>query len=164
MNLKSARKLILVECSIILFVFICLVPIISKPCIWFDESFTINLARRPFSELFRIASLDVHPPLYYLIVKLFITFFGDSLIVFHLPSMLSFLVLVLISVLFFNRYFTVELALIYTTVLCSVPNMLLYALQLRMYSMAMLFVTAGFYLIYMIMLQYQEGGGRKALQ
>ena len=43
--------------------------------IWYDELFTMGLASQPFGELISITARDVHPPLYYVIVKLFLIFF-----------------------------------------------------------------------------------------
>lgn len=37
--------------------------------IWFDELFTVELASKPLKELVRLASSDVHPPLYYILVR-----------------------------------------------------------------------------------------------
>lgn len=131
--------------------FICACSIASKPYTWFDESFSISLARKSVPELLRITALDVHPPLYYLTVKLFITLFGDSLFVFHLPSLLCYAGLVAVSALFFLRYFSARLSLLVTTAFCCVPGMLEHALWIRMYSMAMLFTASGFYITYMVM-------------
>ena len=33
--------------------------------IWFDESYSVSIARHSFSEIWNITGHDVHPPLYY---------------------------------------------------------------------------------------------------
>lgn len=38
--------------------------------IWFDELFTVELAVKPLGEMIELASRDVHPPLYYILVRL----------------------------------------------------------------------------------------------
>lgn len=38
-----------------------------------DNTFTLRLVQHPVSELIKLDALDVHPPLYYLILKLFFT-------------------------------------------------------------------------------------------
>lgn len=40
----------------------------SPPLLW-DEGWSIGLSRLPLSEIARITALDVHPPLYYLLLK-----------------------------------------------------------------------------------------------
>ena len=37
--------------------------------IWYDELFTMSFVRQPVGKLLELAAQDVHPPLYYLIVK-----------------------------------------------------------------------------------------------
>lgn len=156
MKEKENKNYLLLEFSMIALMLICLLPVISKPNIWFDESFTIGLVRESVSRIFYITSLDVHPPLYYLITKLFVTVFGDSIFVFHLPALLFYLGLLIISALFFNRYFSPQLSLLVTAALCSTPNMIKYALQLRSYSLSMLLVTGSFYMTYIIMQKYSK--------
>lgn len=41
--------------------------------IWYDELFSMGLAVQPLGELISITARDVHPPLYYMIVKLFLS-------------------------------------------------------------------------------------------
>lgn len=48
--------------------------------IWFDEAFTWRLLQFPWAEVLTRASQDVHPPFYYLLIKLWATAFGTSLI------------------------------------------------------------------------------------
>lgn len=48
--------------------------------IWFDEAFTWRLIQFPFSELISRTSNDVHPPFYYLVLKLWALVFGASLL------------------------------------------------------------------------------------
>ena len=44
--------------------------------IWYDELFTMGLADQPLGKLISITARDVHPPLYYMIVKLFVDVTG----------------------------------------------------------------------------------------
>ena len=39
--------------------------------IWYDELFTVGMIEHPYGELVAFTAQDVHPPLYYCIVKLF---------------------------------------------------------------------------------------------
>lgn len=48
--------------------------------IWFDEAFTWRLVQFPWSELLKRAAHDVHPPLYYMAVKVWAIFFSSSLL------------------------------------------------------------------------------------
>ena len=48
--------------------------------IWFDEAYTIGLVSHGFSEILKIHTADVHPFLYYVLLKTFTLVFGSSLL------------------------------------------------------------------------------------
>ena len=48
--------------------------------VWFDEAYTMALVRHDFGEIIRIDSGDVHPVLYYLILKAFTLVYLDNAI------------------------------------------------------------------------------------
>ena len=149
---QTYKKIPRVQICMIILMFVCLLPVIFKPCIWYDESFTINIVRKPLPELFRITALDVHPPLYYLVVKLFVGVLGDHIWVYHIPSLLFYILLLILTALFFSKYFDDRMSLLVTAAFCSLPNMIKYALEIRMYSMSMLLILSGLYISYIMML------------
>ncbi|MCH8333905.1 glycosyltransferase family 39 protein, partial [Candidatus Sumerlaeota bacterium] len=48
------------------------------PSFWWDEVFTVAMSNRPLSDIVRLTSRDVHPPLYYFVVHLLMAI-GDRL-------------------------------------------------------------------------------------
>jgi mannosyltransferase len=54
--------------------------------LWFDESFSWQLVQFPWGEMIGRAQADVHPPLYYLILKPWVEAFGDSALALRLLS------------------------------------------------------------------------------
>jgi len=54
--------------------------------IWFDESYSVAIARKSFGEIWEITSNDVHPPLYYWILHIIYLIFGTNILVFRLFS------------------------------------------------------------------------------
>lgn len=58
---------------------VCFVTAAWNPYIQYDESYTLSLIQHSVPEVVRITGLDVHPPLYYLLVKLFAAPFGGSI-------------------------------------------------------------------------------------
>lgn len=157
MNQKMARKnYLLVAVFWLATVLVCLISIASKSKINFDESFTINLVRHSFSEIIRFTALDVHPPLYYFVVKLFTLILGQNSVAYYAPSILCFLLLLVVSAWFFKKYFSDKTALFVLIVLCAAPHMLKYAMQIRMYSMCMLLITVSFYITYVLILNIVE--------
>lgn len=109
--------------------------------LWFDEAFTVGLVSKSFPELLSIAAADVHPPLYYLLLKAFLIPFGGSLTAARLFSWLPYLLLSCLGAFGLRRHFGRCVALLFNLCLCLLPMTARYAGQLRMYSWAMLFVT-----------------------
>lgn len=115
-------------------------------CLWFDEAFTAGLISKSFPELLSIAAADVHPPLYYLLLKGFLLPFGGSLFAARIFSWLPYLLLSLLGAFVLRRHFGGGVSLLFNLCLCLLPMTARYAGQLRMYSWAMLFVTlTGFF-------------------
>ena len=58
--------------------------------LWFDEWESVEMALKPCGELIRACLQDTHPPLYFLILKLIVFFFGmDNEMILRLPSLLA---------------------------------------------------------------------------
>lgn len=133
-----------------------MLPLAKIPYLWFDESFTINLIRKPWREMFRLAAFDVHPPLYYICMKLFISLFGESTLSYHAVSLLCYCVMIAASALFFLKYFNKKTAATVVLALCALPGMQYYALEIRMYSMSAMWILLGFYMSHILCLRFDE--------
>ena len=130
----------------------------------FDEYFTINLIRNSWTDVIRFTALDVHPPLYYLVVKLVVTIFGEHFFSWHMTSFVCFLCMLFVTERFVTENYGEKEGSYAVLALCAAPHMLRYCLQVRMYSMAMLFVTWAFYLTYDLLAQYGIFSGKGAEQ
>lgn len=92
--------------------------------IWYDELFTMGLADQSLSELTAITAADVHPPLYYIIVKLFLGVFGaersgvEPVMIAKLVSVLPFLLCMLYAVTKIRKYFGMFSAGLYFFYFC----------------------------------------------
>lgn len=111
--------------------------------IWTDEGFTIALIRDcdTFGEIAAYTAKDVHPPLYYWIVKVITWVFGQSFLVQKLASVVAMFALYIISATYVNKRFGFRVALLFTLTTAAIPCCMEYAIQIRMYSWAMVFVT-----------------------
>lgn len=113
---------------------------LSASCLWFDEIFSIHAARHGWAELLRFAAADIiHPPLFYLILKIWIALGGESLLWLRLfPALLGIAAIVPFFLLCRElglRRNERNLALL----LLAVNGYLIkYAQELRMYSLLML--------------------------
>lgn len=53
---------------------------LTDSCLWFDEIFSVHAAEHPWGEILNFVALDlIHPPLFYVLLKLWIAAGGESL-------------------------------------------------------------------------------------
>ena len=61
--------------------------------IWYDESYTVAMVRHSFVEIWQIGSNDVHPVLYYFILKFVNLLFGTNILLYRLFSVIPVVIL-----------------------------------------------------------------------
>lgn len=122
---------------------ICLVYIcvrfwnLTSSCLWFDEIFSVHAAGHSWNSLFWFVALDViHPPLFYVLLKLWISIGGESLFWLRFfPVFFS--IIALIPFILFCR----ELKLKFWTIAFGMSlfavngSLIKYAQEVRMYSL-----------------------------
>jgi mannosyltransferase len=104
---------------------------------WHDEALTILLARKSLPDLVAITAADVHPPLYFLLVKLFL-FLGQSEFVVRLPSALCSVGAVVMLYLIGRDLFDERVGLVSSFIMAVSPLQLFYAQEARMYAQLLL--------------------------
>lgn len=52
------------------------ISLIFNNNVWFDEAYTLSLIQHNYSEVIEILKSDMHPPLYFISLKLFCEIFG----------------------------------------------------------------------------------------
>ena len=111
--------------------------------IWTDEGFTIDLLRNcsTFKEVCDFTAADVHPPLYYLILKVFTDRFGIHLLLIKILSIVPMLLTMALAPVIIRKEFGFRTALFFIIILGTLPCTMEYAVQARMYTWAILFVT-----------------------
>ena len=118
--------------------------------IWYDELFTVGMAEHSYSELVRFTAADVHPPLYYCIVKLFADLCKlivpgvGTVIPAKMVSVLPYFVLLLYAAVFLRRRFGLFVGGLFLFCVTAMPQLPAYTVEVRMYGWALLFVTAAF--------------------
>ncbi|MFN7160965.1 MAG: glycosyltransferase family 39 protein [Candidatus Gracilibacteria bacterium] len=121
--------------------------------IWYDEAYSGIAIRLPWGELWNKVIHDVHPPLYYLLLKIWSIFWGSD--TFSIRSF-SMLLHVLSLFLFFHiaKFYLDKIAYLATAVFALSPFFLGYATEARMYTLLCFFVFAGALLLFRF--QYQQ--------
>lgn len=118
--------------------------------IWYDELFTVGMAEHSYGDLVRFTAADVHPPLYYCMVKLFadlcklIVPSAGTVIPAKLVSVLPYWILLVYAVTVVRRRWGVFTGGLFLFCVTAMPQLSAYTVEARMYGWALLFVTAAF--------------------
>lgn len=118
--------------------------------IWYDELFTVGMAEHSYGELIRFTAADVHPPLYYCIVKLFADLCKlinpgiGTVIPAKIVSVLPYFILLIYAVTFMRKRFGLFVGGLFLFCVTAMPQLPAYTVEVRMYGWALLFVTAAF--------------------
>ncbi len=104
--------------------------------IWFDEGYSILLAKQPVGELLALTAVDAHPPLYYLLLKAWGEMFGFTEFALRSLSALFLGGAVTTMLLLIRRMFGTRVALVTIPVLILAPFALRYGYEVRMYALA----------------------------
>ncbi len=111
---------------------------ITLRSIWFDESFTWRLIQFPVSDLITRTTADVHPPLYYILVKCWAFVFGSSALALRTFSVLCAALSIVGTYCFTAEAFRSRRAgLIAAAFLAASPWSIAYAWEARMYTLGM---------------------------
>jgi mannosyltransferase len=105
---------------------------------WHDEALTVLLSRRTPTEIVAITAKDVHPPLYYLVVKVFaraLVFAGPLEWAIRLPSALASAGAVVALYAHGRQLFGHSAGLAAALIMTVSPIQLFYAQEARMYAM-----------------------------
>ncbi len=109
--------------------------------IWFDESYTVAMLNHSFSEIWEIGSKDVHPILYYYMLKFVNLIFGTNIIVYRLFSIVPMAILAVLGFTHIRKNFGENTGIIFSFLVLFMPGLTRYSLEIRMYSWAMLFIA-----------------------
>jgi len=121
---------------------------LTASCLWFDEIFSVHAARHSWADMMRFVSADIiHPPLFYALLKIWISVGGDSLLWLRLfPALMS--ITAILPFLLLGRELRrgpgeMNLALL----LMSVNGYLIkYGQEVRMYSLLLFFSLCALWL------------------
>lgn len=141
---KKERIIKIIPYSILVFAFIFYISLCGGPQVWADESYTFSLIKHSYLDLCRITAADVHPPLYYFIVKAVTQPFNYNLLVAKLVSVVPYMLLLVESMVLLPKVFDRKTAYIFMIVFTVFPFVVPYAYEVRNYSWAELFILTGF--------------------
>ncbi len=126
--------------------------------LWFDESYSVFIAEQPLLEIPRLLRLyDTHPPLYYMLLNLWIGVFGKSEVALRLPSVLVSLGVVALTFVLGRRLAGDRVGLLAAVLIALSPFQVTASQEARMYPFLTLFGLGASYALW---LAVEEGQRR----
>ena len=130
---------------------------IAKSSIWFDEAFSAYIIRFNFFEIWQFTAVDVHPPLYYWLLKLWSLLFGATDIALRSMSVFFAGIAIVFGYLLLHRTFGRKVARYGLLALILSPILVRYSQEMRMYTMVLAIALAATYVLQLA----AESGRRK---
>ena len=122
---------------------------LDESCLWFDELFGLHAARHAWDELPRFVALDlVHPPLFYLLLKVWVGVGGESVWWLRLlPAVVSSLAVVPLALLARELRLTTRAAALALALAATSGFLVKYAQEVRMYAPLLLLASCSLWLL-----------------
>lgn len=109
--------------------------------IWFDESYSIAIAKFSFADIWSINANDVHPVLSYWALHVLYLLFGQNILVYRLFSVVGALALASLGIGTVRKLFGDQVGLTFEVLALFTPYIGEMAVQIRMYSWVTFFVA-----------------------
>ncbi len=110
---------------------------LTDSCLWFDEIFSVHAAEHPWNSLFWFVAQDlIHPPLFYTLLKLWISIGGEGLFWLRLfPVLFSILAVIPFIALCSELKLSLGTRLLALFLFATNGSLIKYAQEVRMYSL-----------------------------
>lgn len=119
---------------------------IGKFSIWFDEAFGTFLIKFNFFDIAKYTAYDVHPPLYYWLLKIW-SFIGKDEITLRLMSVFFGVIALTFGYLLVKKLFNKKIALFSLMFAVISPTLIRYSQEARMYTLILAIVFAATYVL-----------------
>lgn len=120
---------------------------VTKFSIWFDEAFGSYLVRFDFGAIARYTGSDVHPPLYYWLLKIWTSMFGNTELGLRTMSIFFGVMTIIFVFLLARRFFGRRTAYVTLLFLVLSPFFIRYSQEARMYTLLTAEIVAATYLL-----------------
>ncbi|MDO4187893.1 MAG: glycosyltransferase family 39 protein [Lachnospiraceae bacterium] len=124
--------------------------------VWLDEAFTASLVRTDMAGVLERSMADTLPPLYNIILKISTDIFGYKVPVMKLTSVLPMIITMIISATTVRKRHGFKASCLFTVALFTMPNLLFFGVEIRMYSLGFLFATASGIYAYEFIMDYNK--------
>ncbi len=123
--------------------------------LWHDEAFSALMIRYPWGEMIQRLGLDVHPPMYYIALRLWHYIFGESMLSLRGFSIFFGTAAIWAGYLFTKEAFKNEKTAIWAAIFIAInPFQLMYVTEARMYTFGAFFaLIAAYFLVKALAMQ-----------
>lgn len=133
----------MINCTFyLLTIFLCIFTLtrVSNSVFWGDEAFSIRLAKQPLLQILQSTASDVHPPLYYIFLRIAYIFLGNHYYTYNIVSMIPSILIAFFSVLVIKPKFGKLVSILFIILNFCYTICFSYNIEVRMYSWANFFV------------------------
>ncbi|MDE3089623.1 MAG: glycosyltransferase family 39 protein [Chloroflexota bacterium] len=122
--------------------------------LWWDEGYSLFFATRSFPEMLTRTAVDIHPPLYYALLQIWMAFAGKGEIAVRLLSVaIGVATIPLVYILTLKLFVSRRVALLAAFLLALSPLHIYYSQEVRMYGLVTLLGLASVYLFVQLLRQ-----------
>ena len=129
--------------------------------VWFDEAYSILVAKQSLSQIIYLAGVDTHPPLYYLVLHVWAGIFGWSEFALRSLSVLAYGASIVVAGALVRKMFSSRAAILAGLFLLFAPLLMRYGFEIRMYSLASLIGISATYVL--VCAQQAKGNAQRWL-
>lgn len=132
------------------------ISLVFNENVWLDEAFTASLVRTDMAGVLERSMADTLPPLYNIILKISTDIFGYKVPVMKLTSVMPMIITMILSATVVRRRHGFKVSTLFTIALFTMPNLLFFGVEIRMYSLGFLFATASGIYAYEFLADYSR--------
>jgi uncharacterized membrane protein len=132
---------LLIVAAITCFIVVAVVASVINHAVVYDESGSLATISHSWNEILSFAVEDVHPPFYYLILKLIAILSNNNFFCLKLVSIVPAITTLCLTTVFLYKNISSQAATVFALCFLACSSMLHFGIELRMYSLAYCFVT-----------------------
>lgn len=140
--MSKEKKETIISYFLVLIGVVVYVSLVFNNNVWLDEAFTASLVRTDMAGVLERSMADTLPPLYNIILKLSTDIFGYVIPVMKLTSVVPMILTMVLSATVVRKRHGFVTSTLFTLALMSMPNLLFFGVEIRMYSLGFFFATA----------------------
>lgn len=155
-KISTKTKENIISYGLVLIGSIIYISLVFNKNVWLDEAFTASLVRTDMAGVLSRSMADTLPPLYNILLKISTDIFGYYVPVMKMTSVIPMIIIMLLSATVVRRQHGFKTSALFTIAMFTMPNLLFFGVEIRMYSLGLLFATASGIYSYEVITNYNK--------